>query len=112
MKLKRKYNNIIAALMLALYAFVTTPVSYWHHHKNNCDKNKTERHSQIVKKSTTAIDANCKICSHDYSVSNNDAITIYFSTLSFFTSYSIFFQINNITNPGYSQSNKGPPAIG
>jgi len=96
---------------LSLYAFMATPVSYWHHHNNNCDKTETEQHSQVIKKSTLATDANCKICSHHYSIGNNDAITIYISSVSFFTSYNTFFFINTITNPGYSQSNKGPPAI-
>jgi predicted glycosyltransferase involved in capsule biosynthesis len=111
LKLKRKYNNIIAALMLALYAFVTTPVSYWHHHNRSCDKNETEQHLQMVKKASFAPNDNCKICAHHYSIATNDAITIYFLSVNHFTFCDTFFQINALTNPGYSQSNKGPPAI-
>jgi predicted glycosyltransferase involved in capsule biosynthesis len=96
---------------LALYAFIATPVSYWHHHKNNCDKNETEQQLQIVKKASFATNDHCKICAHHYSIANNDAITIYFLSVNHFTSCDTFFQINAMTNPGYSQSNKGPPAI-
>jgi len=96
---------------LALYAFIATPVSYWHHHENNVNKSQTEKHSQIVKKSTLPTFAYCKTCSHHYSVSNKDANIIYFSSESFFPSYNIYFFINKITNPSYKQSNKGPPAI-
>ncbi len=96
---------------MALYAFVTTPVSYWHHHNSSCNKIEKEEHTQIVKKSSLASDGHCKICTHHYSVANNDAITIYFLSLNHFTSCDTFLQINEITNSGYSRSNKGPPAI-
>jgi len=110
-QLKRNYTTIITACLLALYAFVAMPVSYWHQHKTVSDKYPAAQQSKMVKKSTSAIDANCKICSHHYSVANNDAITLHFSTLSFFTLFNSFFILNTITNPGYSKSNKGPPAI-
>jgi len=112
LNLKRTYKTILAALLLALYAFIATPVSYWHQHNSNCNKNEKDEHSQIVKKSSLDSDENCKICTHHYSVASNDATTFYFSGLDFYSSYYTFLSINNITNPGYSKSNKGPPAIG
>jgi len=112
LRLNKKYKTIIAALMLVLYAFIAIPVSYWHHHNSANSSSSIKQHQQTIEKtSVNSADANCKICSHHYSVANNDAITVYVSPESFFTSYNTFFYINNITNPGYSQSNKGPPAL-
>ena len=111
MKLERKYKTIITVCLLALNAFIATPVSFWHHHTNECDKYEAEQHSQIVKKSALAIDTNCEICSHHYSVANKDATNFHFSSVCFFSSYYTLHVLNKIANPGYSHSNKGPPAI-
>lgn len=97
--------------MLVLYAFIATPVSYWHHHKNTWGKNNTEQHSQVAKKSNLVTDANCKICSHHYSVSADDAITVYFYPINFLNTFSDFYTLKRIANPGYGQSNKGPPVV-
>ena len=96
---------------MVLYAFIATPVSYWHHHKSFCEKNNTKQSSQIAEESNEAVDANCKICSHHYSVSANDAITYYFSPINFINTFSDFYILKRIANPGYGQSNKGPPAV-
>ena len=110
MRIKGKYKTIIAAILLVLYAFTATPVSYWHHHKSICEKNNTKQHSQVVEGSNGVVDANCKICSHHYSIALNDAITVYISPITFFNKGSDFHLIKKITNPGYGQSNKGPPS--
>ena len=111
LRLKTNHKTIITAYLLTLYAFIATPVSYWHHHNSNCDNNETELHLQMVKKTPFATNDNCKICAHPYSIANNDAITIYFLSINHFTSCDTFLQINDITNLGYSRTNKGPPAI-
>lgn len=109
LRLKRNHKTILTAFLLTLYAFIATPVSYWHHHKSTCEKDNTEHHSNIIKKSIANSEANCKICSHHYSVSANDAITVYFSPVTFITTISDFNLLKKVANHGYRQSNKGPP---
>lgn len=112
LRLKRKYKTIIAALMLALYAFIATPVSYWHHHNFQSTPTSTNQHQQTIEKASVInADANCKICSHHYSVFNDDAIVLSVPTIQQPSPFSIFYAVKDIPNPGYSQSNKGPPAI-
>ncbi len=111
LKLKSNHKTIVTACLLALYAFIATPVTFWHHHKSNCDRKDAGQHEQGVKESDKAVDANCKICSHHYSVAVNDAVTAYFSPLTFFNTVSDFYILKKIANPGYGQSNKGPPVI-
>jgi transcription elongation factor Elf1 len=112
LKLKRNHKIFVAAFLLALYAFIATPVSYWHHHKSTCVDDGTEQHSQVIKKNQSVDDANCKICSHHYSASINDAITIYFSPITIYSTFSDFYTVKKMANPGYGQSNKGPPSVG
>jgi hypothetical protein len=111
LKFKRSHKTIVAAFLLALYAFTATPVSYWHHHKSACETSNTDQHSEGVKKHNVTTDANCKICSHHYSVFANDAITVYFSPITLFNTVNDFGFLKKIANPGYGQSNKSPPAV-
>ena len=111
MKLKNYHNTIVTAFLLVLYAFIATPVSYWHYHKHNCDKYETEQNSLTEKKASAAAVNDCKICNHHYSVASNNAITVYFPFEKFFNAHNAAHFISNIINRGYSQSNKGPPAI-
>lgn len=108
---KKTYKTLTAAFLLALYAFIATPVSFWHQHKN-CETSNPQTERQIFTKAVkTALDANCKICSHHYSVFADDAVTPVIYTGTYQSSFTDFFLIKDIPNPGYSHSNKGPPAI-
>lgn len=98
--------------MLALYAFIATPVPYWHHHNFENSSTSKKQHKQSIEKSSLiSIDANCMICSHHYSVFNDDAVKLLISPNKQLSSFNGFFFIKDIPNPGYSQSNKGPPFI-
>lgn len=99
-------------MLLALYAFIAAPVSLWHQHNGTSKKFSNEQNIQSVKKAIASTDANCKICGHHYAAADNDAITTYSFPVSFLNSYSDFGVLQHITNPGYSQSNKGPPQLG
>lgn len=111
LKLVRNHKTAFAALLMALYVFTVTPVSYWHRHESNCNKYNAEQYADNVKKITASADINCKICSHHYSVIANDAISVYSSPVGFFNVYVDHCVLKKITNPGYCQSNKGPPAV-
>jgi hypothetical protein len=111
--IKRRYKTYISAFLLALYAFIATPVQFWHHHAypvSSTTSNSKEKTS-VTKSPANIFDSNCKICSHHYSVAANDAVTVYFSPIIFFNTLSVFYLLKKIANPGYGQSNKGPPAI-
>ncbi len=107
----KNHKTIVAAFLLALYAFMVTPVSYWHQHSIDSRAYAGEKQSNQVKNVSAAVDENCKICAHHYSVAANDAIIISFSPWMAFISYDDCYFQQRITNPGYNQSNKGPPAL-
>jgi hypothetical protein len=111
LKLKRNHKTIITALLLALYAFMATPVSYWHHHKGNCAEQGAAQHPQAVKKHTTGTSADCKICSHHYSPLANDAVVPEFAAFVHTTRYKQCCLPKRITRPGYTRYNRGPPAL-
>jgi hypothetical protein len=102
---------IVATFFLALYAFIATPISFWHFHKADGNKADKEQQSSVAKKSTTVNEAKCKICDHHYSVGLNDAITVYFSPIKFYNHFFDFYRANKIASPSYGKSNKGPPAV-
>jgi len=110
LKFKTDHRIIIAALFLALYAFVATPVSYWHQHEGDKDVKQTEQCSKTEKKYSIAVGDDCKICSHHYSVADNDAELFVFLFINYFPSLDYTYPVSSISNPGYGESNKGPPA--
>jgi hypothetical protein len=109
LKLKRNYRPLAAAFLLALYAFMATPVSFWHHHQNNTRKQHTEQ-NVAAGEENTVVGITCKICSHHYSVAANDAVTVYFAPVTFFNFFSDCYLLTHPTCPHYCQYNKGPPA--
>ncbi len=97
------------AFLLALYAFIATPVSYWHHHQTNGEQSVIEQHSQKVSNSTVENEANCKICSQHYSESVNDAIIIDIPPFQYRSRHRECDLLKILPDPGYNLSNKGPP---
>ncbi len=71
---------------MALYAFVATPVQFWHHHNYS---SKTTSASSSDKKETTSVsksdgkfaEGNCQICSHQYSTYNDGTALIFAAPL-------------------------------
>jgi hypothetical protein len=111
--IKKRYKTYISAVLLALYAFIATPVQIWHHHAYTASSasSNSKKETSVTESTAKHFDSNCKICSHDYSVSANDAVTVCFSPITFFNTFSDFYIFNKIANPDYGQSNKGPPAV-
>lgn len=111
LNLNKKYKIILAAFLLGLYAFIVTPVSYWHQHNfSNSGTSKKQYQETIAKSSVMGTDANCKICSHHYSVSDDDAVALLISPTEQLSALNGFFFTKDVPNPGYCQSNKGPPS--
>src|ERR1044072_4754755 len=73
----KTYKVLLGAFLLALYAFVATPVQYWHHHKIHAAKQTHHQNSQydlLLQDDGSQQDANCPVCSHKYSTYSEIAI--------------------------------------
>ncbi len=111
----KKYKQFIAILLMALYAFVATPVQLWHHHNyaniaasGSSNKEETAAFSKSTGKSA---ESNCKVCSHQYST-YNDGATVKFAAPLFIDKAKQGFYYTSIpSTPLHNFSNKGPPAL-
>jgi len=103
-----RHRKLLTALLLALYAFIATPVSLWHHHKVQSPISSSE---QKISKATIAndSDANCSICQHQYASSNNDAIFFSLNAIKPTKSFTTFYSFPFLPSIAYSKQNKGPP---
>src|SRR5688500_48864 len=74
----RTYKHFIAAILLVLYSFVSTPVQLWHHHNISestpASTSDSAKHDTISKASDSNSEKGCQICSHKYSTYNDDAL--------------------------------------
>jgi hypothetical protein len=111
----RKYKTIITAVFLTVYAFIATPVQLWHHHdyKVNTDSVKSAKEKCELTVFTSVeqpTDANCKVCSHHYSMYHHDAtIELEISPLILtLKTGCYFFSIPSASL--LNSSNKGPPS--
>lgn len=70
MLLVRKYRQWIAAILLAVYAFIAAPVQWWHHHapveQMNGHEKKLHQQFKAIAKAKSSPD-DCAICAHKYS---------------------------------------------
>lgn len=109
LKLLRRYKNILTALLLALYTFIATPVSLWHHHK--ADSSVLSSNEKAIKATTkNGVEVNCTVCQHHYSVFDNDAITYFQNLVRPIQSFNTFYSFSCLPITAYSKLNKGPPA--
>ena len=101
--------------MMALYAFVATPIQFWHHH-NNTDSLAT---SKSNKKGTTSFskdagvftEANCQVCTHQYASYCNGLIEIFDSPLFVVAPKNRQYYSSIPLSPIFKFSNKGPPVL-
>ncbi len=116
MKLETKYKKSIAVVLLALYAFIATPVQLWHHH--NCDNDavfsiKTnEAKSNFFEKDNVKKSLhNCDICAHQYAAYHNDIATPKLQYFTFSFKITTPYFLKNLVFFSHIQANKGPPAL-
>ncbi len=99
---------------MVLYAFVTTPVQYWHQHINSdlslTETSKEKKSNSISETSDKKNEANCKICSHKYSTYHNNALVILDSPKYLYISSEEFYYYFIPSTPIFYNSNKGPPS--
>jgi hypothetical protein len=100
---------------MVLYAFVTTPVQYWHNHINAdlslSEYSKEKKSSSISETNDKTNEANCKICSHQYSTYQNNTTLIIETPKALNNSVEAFYYWFIPTTPVFYNSNKGPPSI-
>ena len=111
----RKYNPFISILLLALYAFVATPIQSWHQHEyaatSSNSSSEQKQSVSIASAPSQSAEEDCQICSHQYS--SCDSIgSILFSAPSFgLTSKEGHYYHSVSPSPLFSFSNKGPPVL-
>ncbi len=112
----KKYKTFIATVLLAVYAFIATPVQLWHHHSNTINTASKKSYAQkvespVFKSTPQATVANCQVCSHHYSV-YSDVATIVFEAPSLILPSNKECYIFSIPlSPFLNFSNKGPPLV-
>ena len=112
----RKYKQLVAVILLTVYAFIATPVQWWHHHNYAADAASSLQ--QVDAKKITAPDAenksikdNCQICGHHYSIYSNDDVTVFKIFASAINRKEGFYALAIPLAPYLNSTNKGPPAI-
>lgn len=74
MRLSVLHRRTVSVLFIALYAFIVTPASTWHHHtvffKGTTQKVNESAHATSIDNETGV---SCKICAHHYSVFDKDS---------------------------------------
>jgi hypothetical protein len=109
------YKQILAIALLAVYAFIATPIQYWHHHhKSSCLKSTSSKEDQKeIKASNPRINYNsddCQICSHQYSVYSNTEFSLLVGTNQNDFIRKGSYQFTIPLSSSYLSINKGPPA--
>ena len=106
----------MAAVLLVVYAFIATPVQFWHHH--NYAVKTTSSLQSVDKAKITAPDAdaktiedNCQICGHHYSIYSNDDVPVFKIFSAVFNPKEGFYALAIPLAPYFNSANKGPPSI-
>jgi hypothetical protein len=112
----RKYKHFIAVVLLALYVFITTPINFWHHHNNTVNKNASlgpEDKEKINKSKSSgeSIKEDCQICSHHYSIYNDDVAPEFIVFNVAFSTKNVYYILSIPLYPHFNSTNKGPPTV-
>ena len=111
----RKYKHLVAVVLLAVYAFIATPVQLWHHHtypaKNIAASPSFDKEKITEAGNNSTIEGNCQLCSHHYSIYSNEAVPAFEIFISFINSKDGFYALAILLAPYFNSTNKGPPAV-
>ncbi len=110
-----KYRDGLAVFMLLLYAFIATPVQFWHHHNNSTGKapltfSKSAEQHPFFSESGSLNDKDCPVCSHKYSAYNDDVFFPEQNAIFLNVPDQAQYSLNIIQSENFSLTNKGPPA--
>ncbi|MBX3253890.1 MAG: hypothetical protein KF862_07080 [Chitinophagaceae bacterium] len=112
MTIQQKYRQIIAAILLTVYAFIAMPVSLWHHHHISEEKQHTNHSGkdEIAQSAGAFSEAGCAVCAHKYSAYHGDIIIPELLTVIIYNPSENGYYIANPLSPScFLFSNKSPP---
>jgi len=109
----RTYKVLLGAFLLALYAFIATPVQFWHHHQvaHAASQTHNSQHDILLQDDGSLPDANCPVCSHKYSSYSEIPIIAFEPCHHVAAAQYGGYQLLVVTAFSFSLPNKGPPAI-
>ncbi|MEP6713775.1 MAG: hypothetical protein ABJA37_15215 [Ferruginibacter sp.] len=104
---------MLSAILLLLYLFIATPVQYWHHCKNHSHQQANQKQTRAFPSFTKSGENSheCKICTHQYTLYNNDVTTIQIEYVSDYINRFAFPQTFYLQQTACGLSNKSPPVV-
>ncbi len=112
----KKIKSFVTAILLALYTFIATPITLWHHHEyavaNASGKSSGEKKRTAFSQSfhhTASV--NCTICDHAYSVYTDAVIVLPEAPAPVFQTAAQGYVFSVPALPISRFLNKGPPAL-
>jgi hypothetical protein len=108
------YRKILAVFIVTVYAFISVPVQFWHHHtciaKNTANTISANTKGKIFQQASgSSSEANCPICSHKYSVFNNPAFVQFETLVIAAVATNGCYSPQLISASSFLLPNKGPP---
>jgi hypothetical protein len=109
------YRHLLATFLLALYAFIATPVQLWHHHQYPVKVVKTTpsnaKSDTVAAGTGISLETDCAVCSHKYSSYNDEVLAPYETSLTVIAVKNGCYSLQQVTASPASLLNKGPPAL-
>ncbi|NDA60884.1 MAG: hypothetical protein EBX50_02470 [Chitinophagia bacterium] len=106
------HRKCISAVFIALYVFIVTPASTWHHHsvifKGTTQKANGSSHAFSL---DNASGVSCKICAHHYSIFDNDAYFPIIVSAAYGITPSGISLTPSFTGSNTILSDRAPPAV-
>lgn len=111
-----KYKHLVAVVLLVLYAFITTPVQFWHHHNNAATSiyslpSDDAANVAASYEDNKTIEDSCQICGHHYSIYSTTDVFHFKIITSVINPKQGFYAFATPFAPYFHSANKGPPTI-
>jgi hypothetical protein len=111
----KPYRRLIGLILLGVYAFLITPVQFWHHHANAGAghlASVTAAKQPLLEKAPDISNHNtCLVCSHKYAVFYDNAL---FPPSIAGVQYAVGYtgyQLPCLSAVAIQRPNKGPPSV-
>lgn len=116
MRFIRKYQSCFAACLLAVYSFIATPVSFWHHHKaatpgRHAATHKSSGKQEINNHEGQASAGHCKICDLKYPPYEGEYFYAEYKQVIVYGTVQTNLRLQPVKDYHLTLSNKGPPAV-
>lgn len=116
MNINSTYKTLFATVLFTVYFFIATPIQFWHHHNSSTNTeivkaSKEKAQITIVTTCQDGEEADCQVCSHQYSAYNAVLTVFVGSHVSQLQLNRASYLLSIPTSPHFEFSNKGPPQI-